>query len=194
MLFVGRLESRKGADVLLACIPQLCCEQFPELRFRLVGEDVREQPGQATPLELFRVQHDALVRSGRVVLTGRVSDEELLQSYASCDIFVAPSRFESFGLIVLEAMMFGKPVVSAMWEGSPRSARMEWKEFWLRLEDSAALAAGLARLAANSELRQKMGAAARKRYLAGFTLEHMISGLVKVYDELLLTKQRGVRC
>jgi glycosyltransferase involved in cell wall biosynthesis/GT2 family glycosyltransferase len=193
VLFVGRLESRKGADVLLACIPQLC-EQFPELRFRLVGEDVREQPGQATPLELFRVQHDALVRSGRVVLTGRVSDEELLQSYASCDIFVAPSRFESFGLIVLEAMMFGKPVVSCNVGGIAEVCQDGVEGILAPPGDSAALAAGLARLAANSELRQKMGAAARKRYLAGFTLEHMISGLVKVYDELLLTKQRGVRC
>jgi len=50
------------------------------------------------------------------------------------------------------------------------------------------------RLLSSPDLRHKMGTAARKRYLSSFTLEHMVSGLVKVYEELLVSKQRGVRC
>jgi len=193
VLFVGRLESRKGADVLFSSLPRLC-EQFPEARFRIIGEDVKEEPGKATPLEKFRAEHDPLVQSGRVILAGRVSHEQLLEAYASCDVFVAPSRFESFGLIVLEAMMFGKPVVSSKVGGIAEVCHDGVEGILTLPGETAAFSAAVGRLLSSPDLRHKMGTAARKRYLSSFTLEHMVSGLVKVYEELLVSKQRGVRC
>jgi glycogen synthase len=109
VLYAGRFEGRKGTDVLLAAIPELC-EKYGLVRFVLVGED-RTLPDGSTPGADFRSRYVGAGFLDRVVFAGEVSDAQLESHLQACDIFVAPSRYESFGLVFLEAMMFGKPVV-----------------------------------------------------------------------------------
>ena len=75
----------------------------------IVGDDSLVGPSGQT----YREVSSGTTQSSpaRVRFLGRVDDEELRHQYVACDVFVAPSRFESFGLILLEAMMFAKPVV-----------------------------------------------------------------------------------
>ena len=112
MLFVGRFERRKGIDVLLAAIPEVAAA-FPNARFVLAGA-----PGQGDLWAAFACAHPDLA-GGRVAAPGRVSETQLEELYRQCDVFVAPSRYESFGLIYLEAMRHAKPVVACDAGGIP---------------------------------------------------------------------------
>ncbi len=104
LLFVGRLEPRKGLDQLLHAVSRLKATR-PDLRLYVVGDGPdRDRCQQLLPARL---------RSD-VVFLGRVDDAELPRFYASCDLFVAPALGgESFGIVLIEAMAAGCPVVAS---------------------------------------------------------------------------------
>lgn len=111
LLFVGRLERRKGVDVLLEVLPGLLREH-PGLSARLIGQDTPNTEEEAGYRDLFERRHAGSPEiTGRVEFAGLVTEEELYRAYSQCDLFCAPSRFESLGLVLVEAMMMGKPVV-----------------------------------------------------------------------------------
>ncbi len=104
ILFVGRFEKRKGAKYLLRAIPAIR-EHFPDTRFIFVGEG-----GLRAGFQRF------VERRGwrDVIFTGYVSSEEKARYFASADIFCAPATGgESLGIVLLEAMAAGKPIVAS---------------------------------------------------------------------------------
>ncbi len=109
VLYAGRFEGRKGTDVLLAAIPALC-EKYRFARFVLVGEDRPLPDGSTLGGRFARDTSDATFLD-RVIFAGEVSDAQLETHLQAVRHFRGPSRYESFGLVFLEAMMFGKPVV-----------------------------------------------------------------------------------
>jgi rhamnosyl/mannosyltransferase len=123
----------------------------------------------------------------RVHLLGDISDLELPSYFAACDVFCLPStgRAEAFGIAMIEAMMMGKPVVAADIPGSGVP--------WINVDgvtglnvpvrQPAALAGALALLMSNDELRQRMGHAARRRYLDEFTAERMTQRTIDLYRQ-----------
>ncbi|MEI2654264.1 MAG: glycosyltransferase family 4 protein [Microthrixaceae bacterium] len=86
---------------------------------------------------------------------GEVSDEEVVDAYRRADLFVAPSRFESFGLIFVEAMMAGTPVV-ALDAGAAPEVIGATGAGALTAPDSASLASTLAELVGDSDRRARM--------------------------------------
>src|SRR5262249_24343982 len=88
--------------------------------------------------------------------------------YRDCTVFTAPSRYESFGLIYLEAMRWGKPVVACCAGGVPEVVRDGETGLLVPPGDAAALEAALSRLLADADLRTKMGSGARARRAPGF--------------------------
>jgi phosphatidylinositol alpha-mannosyltransferase len=108
VLFVGRNEKRKGLAVLLRAVPILM-EEVPDCRLVLVGEGLKE----AVVLRGF----DASLR-GQISVVGYVGNEELPAYYGAADIFCAPALGgESFGIVLLEAMACGTPVVASDIQG-----------------------------------------------------------------------------
>jgi glycogen(starch) synthase len=109
-LSVGRCEPRKGADVLLAAAQRLASE-VRNVVYVFVGaggwDALRTQ-----------VEQDARLRD-HVLFLGPVDDRRLWELYAGADIVCVPSRYESFGLVLTEAMMFGKPIVASAVGGMP---------------------------------------------------------------------------
>ena len=110
VLFVGRLEERKGIDVLLEAAKAIL-RDHPHVHIDIVGNETLIGANNVTYRDAFKADRDADAVRDRVFFHGEVSEAALRGYYRACDIFVAPSRFESFGLILLEAMMFGKPVI-----------------------------------------------------------------------------------
>jgi glycosyltransferase involved in cell wall biosynthesis len=180
LLFVGRLERRKGIDVLLGIAPALLRSRR-QLRLVIVGDDTISDDRGMPFKTRFLAEHagDPLLR--QVEFRGKVSDEELFAQYRDCDVFVAPSRYESFGLIFVEAMMFGKPVVGCRAGGMKEV--IEDGETGLLAEpgDAASLLAALERLADDEPLRQRMGRAARAAYEARFTVDRMVDSALALY-------------
>jgi D-inositol-3-phosphate glycosyltransferase len=106
-LFVGRIDPLKGADRLLETMPYL--GDFPGLRLVLIGGDVSSR------IELEKLQKLAagLGIQDRVTFQGTVAQTELPCFYSAADVCVVPSYYESFGLVALEALACGTPVVAA---------------------------------------------------------------------------------
>ena len=169
LLFVGRLEPRKGIDVLLDALPALL-RAVPAVRVTVAGEDPTGHGPRfevTTPGDL----------AGRVRFLGRVGDERLRALYAGADLFVAPSRYESFGLVLLEAMMFGVPVVASAVGGMVDVVEDGSSGLLVPPGDVEALRCALERALLDQPLRHRLGAAARARFCATFSEEAMAARL-----------------
>jgi glycosyltransferase involved in cell wall biosynthesis len=101
VLFVGRLDHRKGIDILLRAWPHIN-RQFPAVRLHVVGRDQRQFAQRFAHLSAQQVQFH-----------GHITAVQLTQLRQQCAIHVVPSRFESFGLVVLEAWAYGQAVIAS---------------------------------------------------------------------------------
>ena len=187
LLFVGRLESRKGIDILLDVLPGLL-QRHPMLCADIVGNDTIPGPVGRTYRTAFEVGLPAGL-AARIRFHGEVTEAKLRGFYHACDILVAPSRFESFGLILVEAMMYGKPVVACRAGGMVEVVEEDCTALLAEPGDAVTLAACLDRLVGDAALRQAMGQAARQRYEARFAPGPMAAGVVA----LLCRAADGVR-
>lgn len=173
VLFVGRFELRKGADMLLDVIPELL-RQHPGVHFRLAGDDTLQVEG-GTLKARFLARHQAHPEwLARVHFLGFLSNEALSAEYAHCDIFVAPSRYESFGLIYLEAMRWGKPCIGSSAGGIP-DVLTPACGLMPAPGDVAQLAQAIATLLGQPALRQQMGLAGKMRFAQHFSM-HVFTG------------------
>ena len=122
ILYVGRLEARKGILELGQAFAE-AAREFPDLKLWIAGADNSEsdghraRTGQTYPQTLLEMWGPELSR--RVRFLGRVSEGEKNALIGHCDIFAAPSLYESFGIVFLEAMRLGKPVIGSRVGGIP---------------------------------------------------------------------------
>ena len=179
LLYVGRFEERKGIDVLFECLPDLLA-RYPELDVHLVGEvgagAVSPQAGSTYKTRFFE-QHRNAPFLDRITCFGFIPDTELEAEYRDCDVFVAPSRYESFGLIYLEAMRYGKPCIGCRAGGIPEIIVDGETGLLAEPGDAQTLASALDRLVADATLRGRFGAAGRARFLEHFTVDRFAQRL-----------------
>ena len=184
VLFVGRLEARKGIDTLLDAIAMLL-PTLPDVAFTIVGNDTLPGPSGRTYREEFERKVDSDLRDRSVVFRGVASEADLAKCYAACDIFVAPSRSESFGLILLEAMREGKPVVAGDVGGMREIVEHEGNGLLVPPGQPDALAEALERLAESSSLRERFGRRSRDLFVERFTADRMARDYERFCFDLL---------
>jgi rhamnosyl/mannosyltransferase len=173
VLFVGRFVRYKGLDVLLEAMRTIPAAAV------LAGDG----PGRR---ELER-KAKRLGVSDRVQFVGEVTDEEVAALYQACDVFVLPSvtRQEAFGVVQIEAMARGKPVVSTdLGTGVGWVNVHEDTGLVVPAGDARALSAAVERLLADPLERQKMGAAGRERARSVFAVDRMVNSIVTLYREV----------
>lgn len=180
VLFVGRFELRKGIDVLLEAVPQLLAKH-PELHFRLVGDDSLLVDGINLKQAFLARHKDNADILARTSFLGFIDEAQLDAEYANCTIFVAPSRYESFGLIYLEAMRWTKPCIGCDAGGvsdvvDPSSGIL------VPPGDVMALAGAIDRMLADPGMRRAMGEAGRKRFLENYSVESYAAALLHHLD------------
>jgi glycogen synthase len=183
ILFVGRLEARKGIDVLLECAADLL-GRSRDVTLVIAGDDTLLTPSGRT----FRAEFEATAPPplvARVQFVGPVDEAALSALYARCDVLVVPSRFESFGLMLLEAMMFAKPVVAAAVGGMAEIVLDEQTGLLVPPGDAGALGEALSRLIESAELRTRLGRAGRRRYEEHYSQAAMVEGAVDFYRSLI---------
>jgi rhamnosyl/mannosyltransferase len=178
VLFVGRLVPYKGLRTLLRAFRHVR-KRIRSAQLAIVGSGP-EQP----VLEQLANQ---LGLADAVRFVGTLSRPRLREAYSACDLFVLPSlsRSEAFGIVLLEAMARGKPVVATHVGGIPYVVRQGQSGILVPPFDPIPLAEAISQLLNDPELRQRMGQAGRKRVLANFTREPVTMQLLEIYRKLL---------
>lgn len=174
VLAVGVLRYYKGFHVLLDALTQL------DATLVIVGAGPEEQR--------LRDLAQAFGVARRVHFAGRVADAELPIYYHAADVFALPShlRAEAFGIVQLEAMAAGLPVVSTeLGTGTTVVNQHGNTGFVVPPNDPQALARAIEVLLANAELRRRMGEQGRQRVAVEYTHDLMIDRTLAVYDEAL---------
>jgi phosphatidyl-myo-inositol alpha-mannosyltransferase len=181
ILFVGRLEERKGLIHLL--------KAYNRLRKRRV--DARLLVCGAGP-KLREYRRYVGLRGIRdVEFLGRVSDEEKVRYFASADIFCAPNTGqESFGIVLLEAMAAGVPIVASDIHGFKRVVERNVQGLLVEPKNPRALAAALYALARDPDLRHELGEAGRAR-APEFSWDRVTERIVDFYYQTRETVLAG---
>ena len=179
VLFVGALDRAhyfKGIGVLLRAFTQL---QGGNVRLLVVGDgNLRSR---------YQVQSAALGLGERAFFCGRVPDAELPGYYAASDLLVLPSttRGEAFGVVLLEAMASGKPVVASNLPGLRSVVHDGADGYLVEPRDAKDLACKLKLLRDDPQLRREMGAQGRASVEAQYDWPRIIPRLERVYTEVL---------
>jgi phosphatidylinositol alpha-mannosyltransferase len=179
ILFVGRFEPRKGLKYLLQAFPAVI-KEFPEAKLIVAGGGF---------LEKYYHRYIEENIKGNVILAGRVSPEDLPRYYASCDIYCSPATgAESFGIVLLEAMATGKPIVAADIPGY-RTILEDGKEglFCTPCEPES-LASRLIFLLKDKKLAKRMGENGRKKALR-YDWKIVTRQILDFYNEVLNKKE-----
>ncbi len=183
ILFLSRLDPKKGLDLLLPAFAQLRA-QNPDVALVLAGNGDRAF--------VTGLQHEAvrLGIAGDILWTDFLAGEEKWAALAGADVFVLPSYSENFGVAAVEAMAFGLPVVVSDQVGIHREiaeaqaglvVRCAWEE----------LARALTRLVRDEQLRSWMGRNAKRLAQTHFCLEAVTGKLINMYVDVTKSQPRG---
>jgi phosphatidylinositol alpha-mannosyltransferase len=171
VLFLGRYdERRKGMDVLLGALPRLV-ERFPEVQVLIVGPGDEDELGQ---------QAAALSRHLRFL--GHVTDDEKAAALRSADVYCAPNTGgESFGIVLVEAMAAGTPVVASDLDAFRRVLKDGEAGRLVPVDDSGALADALVEVLSDDELRARYTAAGKAAVLR-YDWSVVAQQIMRVYE------------
>ncbi len=170
ILFVGLIREDKGVNVLLEAA-HLLKQRGHAFQLRFVGEFCSLEYRETVHAELKRLKLEE-----RVEFCGRKIGDEKWARYRNADIFCFPTFYsaESFGNVLIEAMMFELPVVATRWRGIPDVVEDNETGFLTQVKDAMAVANRLEQLIADKPLRVRMGRKGRERYLEKFTVEEYL--------------------
>ena len=176
---MGRIEPRKGQDVFLRSAAILA-KQVPEMHFAVVGPSMRSYDREYKELTA------RLDIEERVVFTGARKDVNNVM--AAFDILAVPSLEEAYGLVAVEGMLTGLPVVAARAGALPEFIEDSKTGLLVKVSDPAELAEALMRLARNAGMRDSLGRQARHWAFENLSLERALYHLDSLYEECLSQK------
>lgn len=190
VLYVGRIEPLKGVDILiraLGLINQRDRFLLHPKRFcvAIIGGDPDASPEEMTQ-EMARLQklRQEVGVGELVTFLGKRSQDSLPYYYSAADVVVMPSHYESFGLVALEAMACGTPVIASQVGGLAFLVKDGQTGYHVPGDDPEALANRLMELLTNKTLREKMGAQAAS-YARQYEWKIIARRIVDVYRQLV---------
>lgn len=174
---LGRLVPYKGYGYLVNAAAMLSDEYVV-----LIG-------GEGPMKESLTGERDSLGLGDRVRFVGRIPDEQLPAYYSACDVFCLPSvmKTEAFGIVQIEAMSLGKPVVATRIKGSGTAWVNSHGVSGMNVEpkDSVGLARAILSICGDSSLYDNLSRGAKERFENNFTLHGMIENCFNIYKELI---------
>jgi D-inositol-3-phosphate glycosyltransferase len=185
ILFVGRIEPLKGLDTLIRAVACLRLTDFYEpVHLAVIGGDPGASP-ETISTEMARLQQlcDDLCVGKMVVFLGKRGQDTLPYYYSAAEVVVMPSHYESFGMVALEAMACGTPVIASQVGGLAFLVQDGVTGYTVPAEDHDALCAKLSDLLGDPQLRQTLGQNAI-RYAQEYDWERIAHQISRVYEEL----------
>jgi D-inositol-3-phosphate glycosyltransferase len=184
LLFIGRLQPLKGINTLLR-VAQEVRRVHADVQVLVVGGGVDAQDHhEAQELQRLQALAARLQLSQQVRFIKAQPQGVLAQYYAAADVFVMPSHYESFGMVVLEAMACGTPVVASRVGGLASTVLHGQTGFLAPVGDVQAFAQAILRLLAVPSLWQEMSHAACRRAQT-FAWPHIVERTLRLYRRLL---------
>lgn len=173
---VGRFDATKGQDVLVRAI-SLCGDRLPGFRVDFLGK--------GPTLDTIKRLADHLGVGNKCRFVGEVSHAEVLKAMAKASIVVVPSRSEAFGLVNIEAMSVATPIVASRAGGIPEIIRHGVEGLLVDPDSPRALSDEILFLLENPDMRLRLGANARARFVAQFEQAKVVQAQVDWLESLL---------
>ena len=178
-LFVGRLVYYKGCRTMIEAFVQ-AAKGNSRIQLDIVGTGSLEPE--------LKKQTEEMGLTDRIYFHADVSDDELIQYFKECDVFVLPSlqRSEAFGLVQIEAMAFGKPVINTkLPSGVPYVSLHGETGLTVEPGNAAELAEAMQYLAEHPVERCRIGERARARMEEQFRMDKMLKRVLQLYEEFV---------
>jgi len=181
VLFVGKIDKRKGLEYLAHAFEKVK-RNVKNTKLVIVGKTRFEEDSY---LNKIMEMMEAFGILDSVYFTGEISIEMLQEAYRACDVFVMPSITETFGIVVIEAMASGKPVVVTR-SGGPEELVVDGKNgFVVGPRDSEALADRIITILTDESLAERMGRYGRIHAERNFNWDKTAVETMKVYEDAL---------
>ncbi len=192
VLFVGRIEPLKGIDTLIQAMSCLgLLDMRHPVHLAIIGGDVDVSPEDMSE-EMTRLQKmcDDLCMGGMVIFLGKRGQDTLPYYYSAAEVVVMPSLYESFGMVALEAMACGTPVIASEVGGLGYLVQNGITGYTIPDSDPAELCDKLSHLLGDTDLRNQMGNSAAE-YAADYAWTKVASQIIEVYKEVAAIKTPG---
>jgi D-inositol-3-phosphate glycosyltransferase len=178
ILFVGRIDPLKGIDRLLTALPKLNTGQ--NLKLLVIGGDEDSQPEVERLQRLSRSLHI----QDSVTFAGIVDQRELPLYYSAADVCVIPSYYESFGLVALESLACGTPIVATRVGGIESVVRQGQNGYMVEDNAPVRLAGSISSLLAQKEAGMKSAGSIRAS-VDGFSWSNIAEAIIPEYSAIL---------
>jgi D-inositol-3-phosphate glycosyltransferase len=185
VLFVGRIEPLKGLDTLIRAISWRRTFKPGQVTLAIIGGDPDASPQEMTA-EMVRIQQlcDDLCMGRMVVFLGKRAQDTLPYYYSAADVLVMPSHYESFGMVALEAMACGTPVIASQVGGLAFLVRDGETGYHVPDQDPEALCEKLLLLLGDPRRREAMGLCAAE-YAKDYAWANIAAQMMEVYKSLV---------
>src|SRR5512141_235304 len=188
VLFVGRIEPLKGVDTLIQAMSCLQLKEKHPVHLAIIGGDPAASP-QEMSAEMARLQRlcDDLCVGQTVVFLGQRDQDKLPYYYSAAELVVMPSHYESFGMVALEAMACGTPVIASEVGGLAYLVKDGETGFTVPDQEPELLSEKITWLLNDRDLHRTMSERAVE-YAQDYAWEKIAAQIVDVYKELLEKK------
>jgi glycosyltransferase involved in cell wall biosynthesis len=177
VLFVGRLAKNKGLEHLVSAIPMVL-EQYPDTKFVLLGEDEGMK-------EILLQRAREMDVEDNLIFTGALDHDSVSSAFLDCTVFVLPSQYEAFGIVLAEAQAARRPVVATKVGGVPNVVRDRKTGILVDYGNSRDLANAICDLLGNPSKRESFGDAGYQWVAENFAIGKVVDRLENVYNEVL---------
>ena len=180
VLYVGRFDQRKGIETLVRAVSRSIFPGLADIQLTIVGGS---RPGQSDGMERQRIEEivDQLGLRTFTTFPGQISHDDLPYYYGAANLCVVPSHYEPFGLVAIEAMASGIPVVASQVGGLKFTVVPEKTGLLCPPKDEQAFTEAIDRILARPAWQVELGQAARKRVETMFSWEGVAQQLSELY-------------
>jgi phosphatidylinositol alpha-1,6-mannosyltransferase len=180
ILTVGRLQERKGHDVLIKALPNIIKQQ-PNVLYAIIGDGAQKESLVALVNQYKLQEH--------VLFMEELSDQQMIQCYQQCDVFVLPNRtvgrdIEGFGMVLVEAQSCAKPVIAGDSGGTAETMLLNETGFIVDCTTPAPLSEKISTLLNNKSLALEMGQKGREHVVNTLDWKNLTDQVKAHVDEL----------
>lgn len=186
VLFVGRIEPLKGIDTLIEAMAllKIKCKKCPHYLVIIGGENDNPEEQLSTEMERLKILSHELGIEDVIIFAGKRGQDSLPYYYSAAEVVVMPSHYESFGMVALEAMACGTPVIASEVGGLRYLIKEGETGYFVPMQNPEILAERMRTLLLNEKLRHEMGTKATE-YARDYDWSIITRKIIDVYKTMI---------